>query len=114
MFDFWDGQIGAEKVGDLCRCIGLSPTLALGSDISTRLSIFSDVREVFDLFDFWDGRDGLIGAEKVGDLCRCLGLNPTLALIKKNGGTTKVGQYLSTVSSNSIREFVASRIQKFR
>ena len=51
-----------------------------------------DVREVFDLFDFWDGRDGLIGAEKVGDLLRCLGLNPTKALITKYGGTDKPGK----------------------
>ena len=57
------------------------------------LFLLPDVREVFDLFDFWDGRDGLIGAEKVGDLCRCLGLNPTQSLILKNGGTQKVGQY---------------------
>lgn len=47
---------------------------------------------MFDLFDFWDGRDGLIGAEKVGDLLRCLGLNPTVTLIKKMGGTDKPGR----------------------
>ncbi|KAL3847144.1 hypothetical protein ACJMK2_018073 [Sinanodonta woodiana] len=52
---------------------------------------FEDVREVFDLFDFWDGRDGLIDAFKVGDLLRCLDLNPTLDLIFKNGGTKKMG-----------------------
>jgi len=50
------------------------------------------VREVFDLFDFWDGRDGLIGAEKVGDLLRCLGLNPTISVIHKHGGTDKPGE----------------------
>ncbi|WAR27223.1 MLE-like protein [Mya arenaria] len=54
--------------------------------------ISEDVREVFDLFDFWDGRDGLIGAEKVGDLLRCLGLNPTKSLVKKMGGTEKPGE----------------------
>lgn len=63
----------------------MSEQLGAGLDIE-------DVREVFDLFDFWDGRDGLIGAEKVGDLCRCLGLNPTQSLILKNGGTQKVGE----------------------
>ena len=60
------------------------------------------MREVFDLFDFWDGRDGLIGAEKVGDLLRCLGLNPTEALIKKHGGTTKPGSF-HLYSSSSTR-----------
>ena len=55
---------------------------------------------MFDLFDFWDGRDGLIGAEKVGDLCRCLGLNPTQALIMKNGGTTKVGEYMNSPNTS--------------
>ncbi|XP_046573130.1 myosin essential light chain, striated adductor muscle-like [Haliotis rubra] len=51
-----------------------------------------DVREVFDLFDFWDGRDGLIDAIKVGDLLRCMGLNPTLAQSEKLGGTKATGQ----------------------
>lgn len=51
-----------------------------------------DVREVFDLFDFWDGRDGFIGAEKLADLLRCLGLNPTISLVKKMGGTEKSGE----------------------
>lgn len=49
------------------------------------------MKEVFDLFDFWDGRDGLIDAVKVGDLLRCCGLNPTNALIYKNGGTKRSG-----------------------
>ena len=49
------------------------------------------MREVFDLFDFWDGRDGLVDAAKVGDLLRCIGLNPTNALIKRHGGTEKFG-----------------------
>lgn len=53
--------------------------------------IVVDMKEVFDLFDFWDGRDGLIDAVKVGDLLRCCGLNPTNALIYKNGGTKKSG-----------------------
>ncbi len=55
------------------------------------MMIVSDIREVFDLFDFWDGRDGLVDAAKVGDLLRCIGLNPTNALIKKNGGAEKFG-----------------------
>lgn len=63
----------------------MAEQLGMGLDIE-------DVREVFDLFDFWDGRDGLIGAEKVGDLLRCLGFNPTQAVVKKHGGTEKPGE----------------------
>jgi len=51
-----------------------------------------DVREVFDLFDFWDGRDGLVDGFKVGDFLRCCGLNPTQALIFSNGGMKKSGK----------------------
>ena len=51
------------------------------------------MKEVFDLFDFWDGRDGLVDGLKVGDLLRCIGLSPTKALIKKNGGTEKLGGF---------------------
>ncbi|KAK6195186.1 hypothetical protein SNE40_000663 [Patella caerulea] len=51
-----------------------------------------EVREVFDLFDFWDGRDGDVDAFKTGDMLRCLGLNPTQALITKNGGTKAMGE----------------------
>lgn len=51
-----------------------------------------DVQEVFDLYDFWDGRDGLVDAAKVGDLLRCTGLNPTVAMVNKNGGTKKEGE----------------------
>lgn len=54
---------------------------------------FSDAREVFDLFDFWDGRDGDVDAFKIGDVCRCLGINPTNTVIKKNGGTDKMGKF---------------------
>lgn len=54
-------------------------------------ALLADVKEVFDLFDFWDGRDGLVDAAKIGDFLRCLSLNPTNALIKKNGGTQKLG-----------------------
>ena len=44
------------------------------------------------MFDFWDGRDGLIDAVKVGDLLRCCGFNPTNALVYKNGGTRRSGK----------------------
>lgn len=53
---------------------------------------FTEVQEVFDLFDFWDGRDGLIDAVKIGDLLRCVGLNPTIELIRRHGGTKKAGK----------------------
>jgi len=55
-------------------------------------SEIEDVREVFDLFDFWDGRDGLVDAVKLGDFMRCCGLSPTNNLIKKHGGTVKLGE----------------------
>ncbi|CAI9736428.1 Myosin catalytic light chain LC-1, mantle muscle isoform 3 [Octopus vulgaris] len=51
-----------------------------------------EVQDVFDLFDFWDGRDGLIDAVKVGDLLRCVGLNPTQELARRHGGTKKAGE----------------------
>jgi len=51
-----------------------------------------DVREVFDLFDFWDGRDGMVDGAKIGDFLRCCSLNPTNELVKKNGGTEKMGE----------------------
>lgn len=51
-----------------------------------------DCKEVFDLFDFWDGRDGLVDAAKVGDFLRCLGLNPTEEQVQKNGGCQKMGE----------------------
>lgn len=56
----------------------------------------SDVQDVFDLFDFWDGRDGFIDAVKVGDLLRCVDLNPTLANIRSWGGEDKPGTYVIT------------------
>jgi len=55
-------------------------------------SDIEDIREVFDLFDFWDGRDGLVDAFKLADVLRCIGLSPTNAVIKKNGGTDKLGE----------------------
>lgn len=51
-----------------------------------------DIKEVFDLFDFWDGRDGEVDAFKVGDVMRCLGMNPTCELVLKHGGTKKLGE----------------------
>jgi len=47
---------------------------------------------VFDLFDFWDGRDGLVDGTKIGDVMRCMGLNPTAKQILDNGGTKKIGE----------------------
>jgi Ca2+-binding EF-hand superfamily protein len=51
-----------------------------------------DCKEVFDLFDFWDGRDGLVDAAKVGDFLRSLSLNPTEEVILKSGGRKKMGE----------------------
>jgi len=51
----------------------------------------SDVRDVFDLFDFWDGRDGMVDGAKIGDVMRCIGLNPTNKIILDNGGCKKLG-----------------------
>ena len=51
-----------------------------------------DAREVFDLFDFWDGRDGEVDAFKLGDLLRCLNMNPTVATVNKHGGKDKMGE----------------------
>jgi len=51
------------------------------------------VKEVFDLFDFWDGRDGFVDGAKIGDVMRCIGLNPTNKQILENGGTKKFGPY---------------------
>ena len=53
--------------------------------------VVSDVKEVFDLFDFWDGRDGEVDGFKIGDLLGCVGLNPTNATVNKSGGTAKFG-----------------------
>ncbi|XP_063425689.1 myosin, essential light chain, adductor muscle-like [Mytilus trossulus] len=60
--------------------------------MSTNGIYIEEVREVFDLYDFWDGRDGLIDAEKVGDLLRCCGYYPTESFVKKVGGTQKAGE----------------------
>lgn len=55
-------------------------------------SEIEEAREVFDLFDFWDGRDGEVDAFKLGDLLRCLNYNPTNAIVEKHGGTKKMGE----------------------
>ena len=57
----------------------------------------SDVRDVFDLFDFWDGRDGMVDGAKIGDVMRCIGLNPTNKIILDNGGCKKLGLHRLTV-----------------
>lgn len=54
-----------------------------------------DIKEVFDLFDFWDGRDGMIDAVKVPDLLRCAGMNPTNKISLKHGATKKAGKPIS-------------------
>jgi len=59
---------------------------------------------VFDLFDFWDGRDGLVDGFKLGDFLRCCGLNPTCALVIENGGTKKLG--ITASSSSSSHPFI--------
>lgn len=52
-----------------------------------------EAREVFDLFDFWDGRDGDVDCFKTGDLLRCLGMNPTNEFVDKyNQGVKKMGE----------------------
>jgi len=53
---------------------------------------------VFDLFDFWDGRDGLVDGFKLGDFLRCCGLNPTQTLVAESGGTKKLGKIRSESS----------------
>lgn len=70
---------------------GPQPPSAEGLPALTQTEI-EDAREVFDLFDFWDGRDGVVEAAKVGDVIRCLNLNPTMELIYKNGGAKKFGE----------------------
>jgi len=70
---------------------GPQPPSAVGLPALTQTET-EDAREVFDLFDFWDGRDGVVDAAKVGDVIRCLTLNPTLDAIYKNGGAKKFGE----------------------
>jgi len=51
-----------------------------------------EIRDVFELYDFWDGRDGEVDAFKTGHMLFCLGMNPTQETIQKNGGTLKMGE----------------------
>ena len=67
----------------MCLCFFLS--------CAPRLRPPIDVKEVFDLFDFWDGRDGMVDAAKIGDFLRCCNLNPTNAIVLANGGVEKMG-----------------------
>lgn len=60
--------------------------------ISQFPSTLQEAKEVFELFDFWDGRDAEVDASKIGDVIRCVGLNPTLEIVRKNGGTDKMGE----------------------
>ncbi|XP_064615696.1 myosin, essential light chain, adductor muscle-like [Liolophura sinensis] len=50
------------------------------------------LEDAFDLLDFWDGRDGLIDAAKVGDLLRCVGFNPTNRTVHQVGGASEMGE----------------------
>ncbi|CAL1545301.1 unnamed protein product, partial [Lymnaea stagnalis] len=52
----------------------------------------TEIRDVFELFDFWDGRDGEVDAFKTGHMLYCLGLNPTQETVRKHGGTNKLGE----------------------
>ncbi|KAL3315273.1 hypothetical protein Ciccas_006091 [Cichlidogyrus casuarinus] len=56
------------------------------------LTLKVNIKEVFDLFDFWDGRDGMVDAYKVADLLRCNGMNPTQTVCVKHGATEKMGE----------------------
>jgi len=51
-----------------------------------------EIRDVFELYDFWDGRDGEVDAFKTGHMLFCLGMNPTQETIQKHGGTIKMGE----------------------
>ncbi|GAA55282.1 myosin essential light chain striated adductor muscle [Clonorchis sinensis] len=75
--------------------IGKTESVVLGNFNTAKVDVGEPpnyVRDVFDLFDFWDGQDGLIDAVKVGDLLRCCGLNPTNSLTVKHGATLKKGE----------------------
>lgn len=62
------------------------------SSFNVSILFISEAKEVFELFDFWDGRDAEVDASKIGDVIRCVGLNPTLEIVRKNGGTDKMGK----------------------
>ena len=65
--------------------------------------LLPDVREVFDLFDFWDAKDGYVDGCKVGDMLRCMGFNPTNKLILANGGTKKLGRSLYLLAWQTVQ-----------
>jgi hypothetical protein len=69
------------------------------------------VREVFDLFDFWDGRDGMVDGFKIGDFLRCCGLDPTQAMVMANGGTKQLGVYQSCGSRRRLTSVTTPVIQ---
>ena len=68
-----------------------------------RRACVADVRDVFDLFDFWDGRDGMVDGAKIGDVMRCIGLNPTNKMILNNGGCTKLGLRRLAISNKLLQ-----------
>jgi len=72
--------------------------------MSTKLGAdeIEDAREVFDLFDFWDGRDAEVDGAKVGDVVRCLGINPKNSDVMSKGGAEKLGE-----KSFKFEEFIA-------
>ena len=65
--------------------------LVLNVFLTRTVFLSAEVKEVFDLFDFWDGRDGMVDAAKIGDFLRCCNLNPTNAIVLANGGVEKMG-----------------------
>ena len=69
--------------------------LVFSLSCAPRLRPPTDVKEVFDLFDFWDGRDGMVDAAKIGDFLRCCNLNPTNAIVLANGGVEKMGSSIA-------------------
>jgi len=63
---------------------------AMATDLSR--DEIEEIRDCFELFDFWDGRDGEVDAFKTGHMLFCLGFNPTQETIEANGGTKKMGE----------------------
>ena len=71
-----------RTIGWLVRSVSLT---------SSVVCVFAEAKEVFDLFDFWDGRDGMVDGAKIGDFLRCCKMNPTNAVVLANGGVEKMG-----------------------
>lgn len=67
-----------------------SKQTAMATDLSR--DEIEEIRDCFELFDFWDGRDGEVDAFKTGHMLYCLGFNPTQETISANGGTAKMGE----------------------